>query len=126
MLITDGGNMGIDLLQSRDGYERVKWYGHTVTNGNKITRSDTVEGVLYVKDVGENTTENVRVNDIQGKQQIMTLETKDESELGVNDFILYDDVYWLVTMVNPKDVTKTREFSKRPSTDTTINVRRYV
>lgn len=116
--------MGIDLFQSRNGYQRSKWYKGVVTNGNKLTRSDTVQGVIYLRDAGENTIENVRVSDVQGIQQTLTLETPDSTDIAVNDFVLYEEAYWIVYGLNPKDIDKTKEFSRNASKHTKINVRK--
>lgn len=119
--------MAVDFTQSRDKYnDRCKWYKNTSVDKMKLTHDAVAEGVFYSRDTVPLVIEEVAQGNIKRKQHTLTVETPDTvGDLSTDDYVLYvDGELWLVRKVTSADNDGSKEFSKRPSVMTTIELRR--
>lgn len=117
--------MAVDFTQNRDNFnDRCKYYKKTVVSNMKLTVDSVVQGVFYTRDSVPQSEEEIAQGNIKRKQYRITIETPDiVSDLETDDFILYvDDNLWRVNKVVRDDKSASKEFSKRPSALTTIEM----
>ncbi len=115
--------MAIDLNTSRNGYERTKWYKGYYDN-RKLLRSETLEGVIYARDTLKSYENSIATGETKNIQYILQLETTDSVTIVVDDFIEWDGEFYVVTKTDQMDMLETREFSRRRSYKTTIDLRK--
>ena len=106
--------MARDFDYSKAGLDRCKYYKGIKTD-TTLTRSVEPEGVFYSRDykpysVGFET----NASDTQVIVHRVELETKDYvSSLTVDDYVLYDNDYWIVEGLDKADIAdNAKEFTK--------------
>lgn len=119
--------MAIDFTQSRDKYpDRCKYVKGVYVDKMELTQDAVVQGVFYSTDEVAQTLEEVVQGNIKRKQYTITLATPDIlTDLTTDDYVLYIDGYlWRVRKMTVDDKTESKEFSKRPSARTLIEMYR--
>lgn len=118
--------MGIDITATRDGYnDRCKWYKKADVNRNITLSGDAVaQGVFYSTDVIPLKEVDMAEGNIKRKMLMITIETYDGiGDLEANDFVLYTDGYlWRVNSVIKDDKNESKEFSRRPTIKSTLEL----
>lgn len=119
--------MAIDFTQSRDKFpDRCKYVKGTYVDKMELTQDAVIQGVFYSDDAVDQTVEEVVSGNIKRKQYAITLATPDIlTDLTTDDYVLYVDGYmWRIRKITTKDKTESKEFSKRPSAHTLIEMYR--
>jgi hypothetical protein len=97
--------MARDTRVTRTGGDRNKYYKGEYINKNKLTRAVECQGVFYSTDEQGIKSSLVVNNGVSHTLRTVNLVTKDYiPDLAENDFVLYNDEYWLVTAVNREDI----------------------
>ena len=97
--------MARDTRVHRTGGDRNKYYKGEYTNGNKLTRAIECQGVFYSTDEQGIKSSLVTNNGITKTIRTVDLVTNDYiPDLAENDFVLYNDEYWLVTSLSREEI----------------------
>jgi len=118
--------LAIDLRRSRTGkYSRNKYYKGEYVDKMKLIKGAKAQGVFYSSDLEPMTITTIAVGMVKKKQYLIRLLTHDYiPDLTADDFVLYEGTLWLVDSVVFDDLNDNKEFSTRPSYETTIQLRR--
>lgn len=119
--------MAIDFTQSRDKFpDRCKYIKGQYVDKMQLTQDAVIQGVFYSADAVAQSTEEVVSGNIKRKQVSITLKTPDIlNDLTTDDYVLYSDGYlWRIRKITVDDKTESKEYSKRPSAHTLIEMYR--
>lgn len=117
--------MAVDTTQSRDKFnDRCKYVKGNYVEKMELTQDAIFQGVFYARDAVAQTEEEIMQGNVKRKQYAITLETPDiVNDLSTDDFVLYVDGYlWRTRKVTRDDNGMSKEFSKRPSALTVIEM----
>lgn len=117
--------MGIDTTQRRDVYnDRCKWYKKTDVSRTKLSADAVAQSVFYSTDTVPLTETDIAEGNIKRKQFTITIQTPDYiGDMEADDFVLYsDDELWRVKSIVRDDKNESKQFSKRPSVLTTLEL----
>ena len=116
--------MARDTREAILGLDRNKYYKGTVTANNKLTRSTTVLGIFYSRDV-----EPIRMfseinNGFKHTKKTAKLVTRDYiPNLEIDDYVHYNNEYWLVDSIDVADIADNAKPYTRHSNETIIGLR---
>lgn len=120
--------MAIDLRNSRNNYAtRCKYYkAEYVDNNTRLIPNAIAKGVFYSKDKVPYREYTENANGVaRMKVRTVTIETNDYiPDIEADDFVLYDGNLWRVHALTKDDLEKNKYYSSRPTTITTIELRR--
>jgi len=119
--------MALDLRANRAEFpHRCKFYKGNMVENRQLVKDAIAQGIFYANDVvvfaeSAQITGNLMSHRVGGS--IATPDNVDD--LAVNDYVDFDDSLYLVEEVSRKDLnTKSKQYSKRPITLTTLKIRR--
>lgn len=118
--------MAIDVRQTRnEKLTRCKYYAPEYVNNNKLTQNAECSGIFYAKDSVPFSKTSIAMGN--------ALITQITGEISTNDYVPslsnmwyvdYGGDLYLVESVVIDDANKTKQFSSRPASVTTIRLRR--
>lgn len=117
--------MGIDTTQHRGVYnDRCKWYKKTDVSRMNLSVDAIAQGVFYSTDTVALTETDIAEGNIKRKQYTITIQTPDYiGDMESDDFVLYsDDEIYRVRSIVRDDKNESKQFSKRPSVLTTLEL----
>lgn len=118
--------MAIDLRQTRDEkLTRCKYYAPEYVNGNKLTQNAECSGIFYAKDSVPFSTTSIATGNALISQTTGEITTNDYvPNLSNMWYVDYGGELYIVESIVVDDANKTKQFSSRPASVTTLRLRR--
>ena len=115
-----GYSSKVNPFLSRKTYNAVcEWWARTTCGGqlplNQMGYVVTPSGQFHAKAISQFTFNKREAADIRFSNNYVTLETPDDiSAMITDDLVRYEGILYRVDSIQKRQVTKTREFMKRP------------
>lgn len=117
--------MGRDIRTNRGKYHiRCKYYEGKYVNKMKLIEGAECKGVFYCEDLGTFDTGKTKENGFMATGTVGRIETVDTVSIKADDFVYYDGNLHLIVSFKINDDNKGKEFSRRPTAITQIDLRR--
>ena len=109
--------MGRDIRKGKTGKDRNFWYkGELNDDSNKLTRADECQGVFYSTDYEPIIITGETIDNVKHTRKTVKLLTNDYiPTMSIDDYVLYNDEYWLVDSITVADLTDNAKPYKRHS-----------
>lgn len=118
--------MGIDIRSSRrTRFLRCTYYSNKATKQEILERDTDKLGIFYADEVnGESNAKQDMGGFIRRSIDTLAIVTDDDVDIKTDYWVQINADLYIVTGVQKVDITKTRQFSTRPQTKTTLQLRK--
>lgn len=118
--------MARDIREPVKGLDRCKYYKGEYTDNNKLSRAEECEGVFYSTDYEPIKINNYVNNGVKHKDYTVKLITNDYiPDIEIDDYVLYNEEYWLVTDIQVSDIKDNAKPFLRHSNETIIGLKKW-